>query len=294
MKQGKLEKIEKRRFYLWILPGLVGLALFSLGPVVESLYLSFNSWPVIHPARWVGLQNYAELLEDDHFWQSLKVTSYYTALALPTGLITSLGWALLLNQPIKGRTAFRAIFYLPCVTSGVAIALMWMIIFHPTVGLANTVLEWFHLPPSKWVSSTKGVIPSFVLMNVWFSGGSMIIYLAALQGIPNQLYEAATMDGARSWTKFWSITLPMLTPVIFFNLIMSMIGSFRMFTLPYVMTKGGPGNASLFYELYIYRQAFEKLRMGYGASLAWILLVVIFICTLVLFKTSSKWVYYEA
>lgn len=294
IKKFTLRKVEAKRFYLWIALGLVGMGLFMIGPIVYSLFMSFNEWPVVRSAHWVGLRNYKELLGDERFWQSLRVTFYFTALTIPTRLVIALGWALLLNQAIRGKGIFRAIFYAPSVTVGVALAIMWQIVYIPEVGLANEILRWFNLPPLDWIYSVKLVIPSITIIYAWLSGGEMVIFLAGLQNIPNQLYEAAIIDGAGNWRKFWSITLPLLTPTIFFLLVITIIFCLIEFTIPYVMTQGGPGDASLFYVLYVYRQAFLKLRMGYASALAWVLLIIIFILTWLVFKTSKRWVYYEA
>jgi multiple sugar transport system permease protein len=240
------------------------------------------------------LENYRLLIEDSLFWQSLKVTVVYTAAAVPLGIIASLTLAVILNQKIPALSVFRTVFYLPNVISGVAVSLLWQWVLNPDFGVLNYLL-WvlFRIRGPAWVFSKTWVIPALVLMSLWNLGGPMLIYLASLQGIPTQLYEAAELDGANSWRKFWTITIPMMTPVILFTLITGVIGSFQVFTTAYVMTDGGPGYASLFYVLYLYRNAFFFFHMGYAAAMAWILFVIIFICTMLLLRSSGRWVYYE-
>ena len=286
---------EERFFFLFISPWILGFIVFTAGPILASLFFSFNIYDAIQPPRWVGLANYRNLFRDRLFWQSLRVTSLYTAGAVPLGIVLSMAIALVLNLNIRGVSVFRTIFYLPSVISGVAVSLLFMWIFNSDFGLLNYLLwKLFHIRGPAWIMNERWVIPSLILMSIWGIGGGIIIYLAGLQGIPTELYEAAEIDGANWWSKQLRITLPMMTPVIFFNLVTGIIGSFQVFTQAYVMTGGGPHNASLFYVLYLYRNAFYYFKMGYASALAWVLFAIVLALTLLVFRSSSAWVYYEA
>jgi multiple sugar transport system permease protein len=289
-----LAQDEEIHFYLFITPWLIGFVLFTLGPILASLALSFTRYNIVKPPVFTWLENYKLLANDSLFWQSLKVTAGYVLFAVPLGIAGSLLLAIVLNQKIRGVSVFRTVFYLPNVISGVAVGLLWMWVLNPDFGVLNYllyVLFKIHGPP--WLFSETWVMPSFILMSLWNIGGPMLIYLAALQGIPTHLYEAAELDGAGMGARFRHVTLPMITPVILFTMITSVIGSFQVFTQAYVMTKGGPGYSSLFYGLYLYQNAFFFFKMGYAAALAWILFMIILVCTVLLFKTSDRWVFYE-
>jgi len=279
--------------YLFVAPLLVGLIVFTVGPVLASLAISFCRYEIFTPPEFIGGRNYAELFHDPLFWQSLKVTAIYSLVAVPLGLTLGLAVALLMNQRIRGIALFRTIYYLPAVVSGVAVALLWVWIFDPSYGLANVVLRWFGLPSCEWLASPRTALFSLILMSLWGVGGGMVIYLAGLQSVPQHLHEAASLDGANLWQRFRHVTLPMLSPVIFYNLIMGIIGSFQVFTQAFVMTNGGPVNSTLFYVLYLFRQAFNYYRMGYASAMAWVLFAVILALTLLVFKSSALWVYYE-
>lgn len=285
---------EVMEFYIYISPWLIGLIVFTLGPILASLALSFTSWDVLTPAQFIGIENYRTcFFEDDLFWKSLSVTFYYL-LSVPIRLSVGLIIALLLNQKIKAMAFFRTIYYLPSVISSVAVALLWLWIFNPDFGLFNYLLwRLFHIHGPAWLFDERWVIPSFIIMSLWGVGGNMIIYLAALQGVPTILYEAAELDGATPWTTFWHITIPMISPAILFSLIMNIIASFQVFTPGFIMTNGGPNNASLFYVLYLYRNAFQYFKMGYASALAWILFLLILTFTLITFKSSPLWVFYS-
>jgi len=286
---------EERAFFLFISPWLVGFIFFTAGPILASFYFSFNFYDVVTPARWVGLLNYTDLLKDELFWQSLKVTAIYSVGSVALGILASLFIALLLNRNIHGVAVFRTIFYLPSVISGVAVSLLWMWLLNTDFGMVNFVLlKVFGIHGPSWLMNKYWVIPAIVLMSLWGIGGSIVIYLARLQGIPTEFFEAAEIDGAGYWSKLVNITLPLMTPVIFFNTITGVIGSFQVFTQAYVMTSGGPNNASLFYVLYLYRNAFRYWRMGYASAQAWILFMILIVLTAILLRTSSRWVYYEA
>ena len=280
--------------YLFVSPWLIGLLVFTAGPMLVSLFLAFTDYRAVGTPHFVGLANFERLLGDRLFWKSLYNTSYYTFIGVPLFLLTSLVYALALNTKVRGQSVYRTIYYLPSVMPGVANALIWVWIFNPEFGFANVVLHWLGLPPLGWFSDPDLAKPSFILMGLWGAGPSTLIFLAALQGIPDALYEAATIDGAGAWARFTKITIPMLTPSIFFNLIIGMIGSFQVFTTAYVATGGGPINATLFYVLYLYEMAFQSFWMGYACMLAWILVLVVLVFTTIQVRSARHWVYYEA
>jgi multiple sugar transport system permease protein len=294
--------------YLFIAPWILGFLIFTIGPIVASFLLAFCQWDLINPAHWVGVQNFTQIVrKDDLFRTSLWNTLYFTVLSVPLGIIGSLAVALLLNAKMRGQAWFRTAYYLPAVTSAVAASVLWIWVFNPDFGLLNTFIDKLGLLPLAnalhmvdadkhkilWLVDERLAKPSLILMGLWGVGGGMIIFLAGLQGIPQALYEAAELDGASALGKFRNVTLPMLTPTLFFTLIMGVIGSFQVFTQAFVMTAGGPHNATLFYVLYLYQNAFQFLKMGYASALAWILFAFILIATLIQFRFSS-WVYYES
>jgi len=284
---------EEIAFYLFISPWLIGFLAFTLGPMIASLFLSFTKYDVITPMRWIGLENFRiAFTTDPLFWQSLKVTTIYVFGSVPLQMALGLVVAVLMNQALRGITLFRTIYYVPAVISGVPLALLWMAIFNP-YGVVNGFLSRLGLKGPNWLFSEEWVIPAFIIMSLWGIGGTMIIYLAALQSVPQHLYEAADLDGAGALAKFWTVTVPMISPVIFFNLVMAVIGSFQTFTNALVMTAGGPNNASLFYMLHLYRNAFSYFKMGYGCALAWVLAVIILALTMLVIRSSPAWVYYE-
>ena len=293
MKTTRLTRREALEGYLFVAPLLLGLIFFTVGPVIASLFISFCKYSIFGEPKFIGAQNYVKLSHDPLFWQSLKVTAIYSLVSVPLGLSLGLAVALLMNQKIRAIALFRTIYYLPAVVSGVAVALLWVWIFDPSYGLGNVVLRGLGLPPLQWLSDTRTALPSLILMSLWGVGGGMVIYLAGLQSVPQHLYEAAALDGANLFQKFRHVTIPMLTPVIFYNLIMGIIGSFQVFTQAFVMTGGGPVNSTLFYVLYLFKQAFNYYHMGYASAMAWLLFAIILALTLVVFKSSALWVYYE-
>jgi multiple sugar transport system permease protein len=281
-------------FYLFASPWLLGLLFFALGPTIASFILSFTDYPVIVAPKWVGVANYITMFtNDDLVWQALKVTLLYSIGAVPLGLTLSFLLALLMNQGIYGVRYFRTVYYLPAIISGVPVALVWMWVLNPDFGLINNALRVVGIEGPKWLFSREWVIPSFILMSLWNVGAPMVIFLAGLQGIPAHLYEAAEIDGAGMWAKFRNVTLPMMSPVILFNLVLGIISSFQTFTPAYIMTKGGPANASLFYGLFLYNNAFKWFKMGYASALAWLMFLIILSLTLLVFRSSANWVYYE-
>ena len=280
--------------YVFIAPWLVGFFVWTLGPMVASLVLSFADYAIIAPPEFVGITNFATIVgRDDSFRDALRVTFTYAALSVPTGLVLSLCIALLMNEPVPGLRLWRTIYYLPAVVSGVAVAMLWVWVFHSEFGLINLALRLVGLRGPAWLADPDWALWALVLMSFWSVGSGMIVKLAGLQGIPTELYEAASIDGAGAWQKFRKITLPMLSPILFFNLVMGVIVTFQYFTNAYIMTDGGPGRSTLFYNLYLYRVAFNYFQMGYASALAWILFVIILVLTLLIFRSSPYWVYYE-
>jgi multiple sugar transport system permease protein len=293
-RKGTFARRETVTFYLLIAPWLLGFLLLVLGPMLASLGISFTKWDLLSPARFVGLDNYERLFtRDPLFWQSLKVTAVYTIFYVPIELAGALLLAMLMNQKIRGVSVFRTIYYLPSVLPAVAFIVVWMWVLHPDVGLVNTLLSYVGVDGPRWLANPDWALPALLMMSLWGLGRGMVIYLASLQGIPKHLYEAAAIDGANGWQSFRKITLPLLTPTIFFNLVLSIISTFQTFTSAFVATNGGPLDSTLFYVLYLYRQAFQYFNMGYASSLAWVLFVIILVLTLIIVRSSDRWVYYE-
>jgi len=280
-------------------PWFVGLGVFVVYPVLASLFYSFCDYSVLQAPVWTGLENYRRMAGDVVFWQSLKNTLFYAALSLPLGMIVSLMVAMLLNTAVRGMPLFRTIFYLPAIIPVVASSMLWLWIFNGQYGLLNwalrPMLNLFGLTPPMWLADPAWAKPALVLMSVWGVGNSMVIYLAGLQDVPKELYEAAEIDGANWWGRTWHITLPMISPVIYFNLIMGIIGTLQVFTQVFVMTGGADGNparSTLFYALYLFSTAFYDLRMGYASAMAWLLFVLIVALTILATKLTEKHVHY--
>jgi multiple sugar transport system permease protein len=288
-------KREALEGYLFLTPWAIGFLVFIAGPMLASLYLSFTKYNVMLAPEWVGLRNYVmALTKDDLFIPSVLRTLYYTALVVPIGLALSLGVAMLLNRPMKLPSVWRTFFFLPTLTPIVAAALLWRWMLNPDVGLVNWLLAQIGITGPGWLAATEWAIPSLVLIGLWASvGGSrMIIFLAGLQSVPNELLEAAEIDGAGRWAKFRNVTLPMLTPTIFFNLVLGIIFALRTFEVAFVATNGGPARATWFISLHIYQNAFVSFDMGYASALAWLFLIVLLVFTVISFRTSDRWVYY--
>ena len=276
-------------------PWLAGFLLLTAFPMVASLALSFMDWDMLSAPKWVGLANYEKLFFTDPLaLHALKITVIFSLASIPLNIVFGLVIAMLLNTNIRGLSVFRTIYYLPAILSGVAVAILWQWIFSTEFGLLNTALRLFGIEGPAWLGSKIWVLPAFVIMRLWSVGGGMVIYLAGLQAIPTDLYEAAEIDGANWWQRILRITLPMLSPTIFFQLITGVIFSMQIFTETFIMTDGGPANASLFYMLYLYRQAFQYFKMGYASALAWVFFIAILLLTIILFATAKFWVYYEA
>jgi multiple sugar transport system permease protein len=281
--------------YLWISPWLVGFAIFILGPMIASVGFSFTNYRIINESQWVGLRNYTyAFVEDDLFWPSLATTFYYMLVSVPLGLFGSLLLALLLNQRLRGESLFRTFYFLPSLTPAAAAAILWIWILHPEAGLVNYLLSLVGIEGPTWLGSTTWALPSIILITLWtgVGGGRMIIFLAGLQSVPQELYEAAEMDGAASWAKFRNITLPMISPALFFNLILGIIGALQVFTTAYITTRGGPGRATWFFALHIYTNAFEYFDMGYASALAIVLFFILLVFTIIQLRLSDRWVFY--
>lgn len=281
--------------YIGMSPWLIGFLLFTLGPILASLYFSMTQWTITRPPEWVGLANYKRMFFDDPlYWQALKVTFMYVAYSLPIKLVGGLALALLLNLKVPGMNFFRTIFYIPAVISGVAVSMMWLWLLQPDYGAINNLLSLIGIQGPGWFWDPDWALFSVALMSVWTVGSGAVIYLAGLQNIPPHLYEAAEIDGAGSVSRFFKITLPLLTPTLFFQLIVEMIDSFRVFTQAFIITRGGPLNATYFYTLYLYEEAFQNFNMGYASAMANVLTVIILSATVIVYWTSNRWVYYEA
>jgi multiple sugar transport system permease protein len=275
-------------------PAILGMLLFSIGPMIASLLLSFTQYDMLTAPSWVGLANYRQLVHDDLFLKSLRVTAIYSFVTVPLILVLSFVLATMLNQKIRGMAFFRSLYYLPTVMSGVAVAMLWRWMFNKQYGLVNTILGKLGIEGPAWFLSETWALPALIVTGLWTFGGTTLIYLAGLQGVPNELYEAAECDGANRWRQHRYITLPMISNVTFFNLVMGVIGSLQVFAEPYVLTGGGPNNSTLLLPLYLYRNAFQYLKMGYASAIAWVSFVIVLLLTLLVFKSRSLWVYGDA
>jgi multiple sugar transport system permease protein len=281
--------------YLFLLPNIVGFLLFSCIPVLITLGISLLDWDMIRPPTFVGIANYAVLLSQDAiFRQVLGNTLYYVVGTVPADIVISLMLALAMNSKVRGVTLFRAIFFIPVITSSVAVAMIWRWLYNRDFGLINLALMAVGLPVVPWLSSSSWAMPAVILMAIWKRVGyDMVIFLAGLQSIPVQLYEAAEIDGAGAWQRFRHVTLPLLTPTTFFVLVISLIGSFQVFDLAFVLTSGGPGNATNTIVMYVYNQAFQFFHMGYAAAVAWVLFMLVLAVTLIQWRIQKRWVHYE-
>jgi multiple sugar transport system permease protein len=279
--------------YIFISPFIMGFFLWFLIPAVIAVWLTFTDWNLIREPKFVGLDNLLHLGSDPLFWQSLKVTTIYTLASVPIGLIVGFCLALLMNTKVRGIAIFRTMYYLPSIVPAVASAVLWAWILNTEFGLLNVLLRYFGLPKIRWLQDPEWALPALIMMSLWGLGSTMIIYLAGLQGIPEVFYEAAKIDGAGRWAQLRHVTIPLMSPVIFFNLIIGIIGSFQVFTAGFLLTNGGPQNATLFYVLYLYRNGFQFLNMGYAAALAWVLFFIIMALTLIVFRSTASRIHYE-
>lgn len=290
--------MRKSLFYglLFTSPAILGFLIFTLGPMIASLVLSFTDYSVFKDrTSFIGFGNYVRMFSgaDDYFYPSLGATFYFVALRVPAVIVLSFLIALLLNMNVKGRAFFRTVVYLPSIVPAVASAMIWMWLLNPDLGLINTLLNAVGLPGSLWLYGESSVVPAVVLTSLWGIGGTVIIFLAGLSGIPRQYYEAIDVDGGGWFSKLRHITVPLVSPTIFFNAIMTIIGSIQVFNEAYILTQGGPNNKSLFYVFYLWRTGFRDTEMGYASALAWVLFLVILFFTFIVFRTSKSWVYYE-
>lgn len=279
--------------YLFISPVILGYLIWVAGPMIMAIWLSLTEWDMLRPAKFVGLSNYQLMLQDDLFWKSLRVTFYFTLVSVPLSLAASFAVALLVNVNVRGIAFFRMLFYLPSIVPLVVNAVLWLWIFNSELGLLNAVLRWFGIPKVLWFQDSDWAMPALILMSMWSIGGSMMIFLAGLQGIPQHLYEAAEIDGANYWARFRHVTIPMMSPVIFFNLVIGLIGALQTFVPGYLMTQGGPQNSTLFYGLYIFRSAFRDFKMGYAAALSLVLFAIVLLLSMLVFRYLGRMVYYE-
>lgn len=280
---------------LYISPFLLGFLIFTAYPMIASFYLSFTKYNILNPPVWIGLDNYQEaFFKDEQFWNSLRRTGVFALLNVTFGIAGSLGAALLLNQRFRGTTVFRTFFFLPSITPIIASALLWTWIYQPTIGLLNYLLGLAGIQGPAWLQSTTWAIPSVAIVSLWgtIGGTRMIIFLAALQSVPQEMYDAAHIDGAGLWRRFVSVTLPLISPTMFFNVVLTIIGSLSVFSLAYIATGGGPNYATYFYVYHLYKNAFEFSRMGYAAAMAWVFFLIILVLTLLQFRFSNRWVYY--
>ncbi|MCA9961584.1 MAG: sugar ABC transporter permease [Anaerolineales bacterium] len=288
-----LARRRERWFYLLITPWLVGLLLFQVGPIVAAVALSFVDWPLPQPPQFVGLTHFQTLLGDPLFGRTLLNTAYYAVGTVPTGILLGLGLALLVERPLPGITLFRTVFFLPVIASGVAMVLLWGWMFNARYGLINTMLAQVGIRGPAWLQDAQWAMPALILMSLWGVGTNMLIYLAALQGVPTELHEAASLDGAGRWSRFRHVTWPLISPVTLYLVIVNVIGSFQVFTPTYILTRGGPENATLTLPLYIYFNAFSWNKLGYAATLSLVLFLVILLLTLLQFRLARGHVFYR-
>lgn len=278
---------------LFTSPFILGVLALWVGPMLYSLYLILHKWNMLKAPQFIGLGNFERMLNDPLVGKSLVNTAYYTFLGVPLQLLVAFSLAVMLNQQIRGLGIYRTVYYLPSITPAVAFAVVWIQILNPEFGVLNQVLSWFGLGPVNWLFNPAWSKPALIIMSLWLTGFQMIIFLAGLQSVPKELQEAAEIDGANTWRRFVTVTIPIISPIILFNMIIGIIGSFQVFTAVFVMTEGGPQDSTLFMVLYLYQNAFERFRMGYAASLAWVLFLIIMIFTAIQFFFANRWVYYE-
>jgi multiple sugar transport system permease protein len=281
--------------FLFALPWILGLLLFHAYPLIMSAYYSFTSYSILEPGEWVGFNNFITLFKDKVFWISIYNTLYYTVIFVPLSIVVGVGLALLLNMKIRGQGIYRTLFFIPSLVPPVATTIIWLWLLNPQFGLVNYWLDKIGIPGPPWIGSENWSKPSLILMSLWGTGQAVVIYLAGLQDIPQDYYDAAHVDGANAWQRTKTITLPLLTPVIFFNLIMGTIGALQNFVLPYTLTngQGTPANSMMFYVMYLYTNGFGYLKMGYASAMAWILFLIVVILTALIFISQKRWVHYQ-
>lgn len=288
-----LAQQQNRWGWIFAAPAIIGFVVFVAGPMVASFVIGLTDWSIGLSPTFVGFDNYTALFQDERFWAALRATAFYTALAVPGGVAVAFLVALLLNRARRGRGFFRTLFYLPVLVPPVASAVIWLWIFAPDSGLANSALRAFGLPTLQWIYDERTAVLSLALMTIWAFGNMSLIFLAALQGVPRELLEAAEMDGAGPIRRLFAVTIPQVSPIILFNVITGSIAALQAFDSAYVMTQGGPNNATLFYAFYIYQTAFSNGNLGYASALGWILFLLVLVLTAVVFRTARHWVFYE-
>lgn len=297
LKEKPVRRKRKFQYHGWLFasPWIIGLSLFFIFPLIASIYFSFTSYSILQPGEFIGLANYKDLMSDDLFWKSIYNTVYFAVFFVPLSIIFGVSLAMMLNMKVKGMAIYRTIFFLPTLVPQVALAVLWMWLLNPGFGLVNGFLSMFGIEGPPWLGSELWSKPSLIFMSLWGIGQAVVIYLAGLADISQDYYDAAAVDGANWFQRMFRITLPLLTPVIFFNLVMGVIGAFQQFTLPYTMTQGQgtPANSLTFYVMYLYDNGFKFFKMGYASAMAWILFVVIMVLTGIIFYTSNRWVHYQ-
>jgi multiple sugar transport system permease protein len=293
-KRSKLELKETLEFYLYISPWIIGFLVFLLYPLGSSLYYSFTRYEIGSTPRWIGLENYVDMFTDPRYLNSIKVTLIYALVSVPGLSIMALSLALILSRKLRGINIFRSIYFMPSVMPLVAISLAFFYILRPDSGPLAGLLNIFGIESPRWFGDERWALIAIILINIWVGfGGQMIIYLAGIKGIPAELYEVAEIDGAGSWAKFWNVTLPMLSSTIFLNLILGIIGAMQIFDLPFVMTEGGPADATRTYMIHLYNRGWKEIQMGSGSAMGWVLFLIIMVITLLVIRSSQAWVYYE-
>jgi multiple sugar transport system permease protein len=292
-KRSGLVRLQNRWGWIFAAPAIIGFVVFVAGPMVASFLIGLTDWRIGLPPSFIGFDNYAQLIQDDRFWAAIRATAYYTALAVPGGVAVAFLVALLLNRARRGRGFFRTLFYLPVLVPPVASAVIWLWIFAPDSGLANSALRAFGLPTLQWIYDERTAVMSLALVTIWAFGNMALIFLAALQGVPRELLEAAEMDGAGPIRRLFAVTIPQVSPIILFNVITGTIAALQSFDAAYVMTQGGPNNATLFYVFYIYQTAFSSGNLGYASALAWVLFLLVLLLTVTVFRAARHWVFYE-
>lgn len=294
-RQGRLQVSERRWAWLFVAPTVLGLAILSAGPILATLGISFTGWDLLTAPEWVGLDNFAALLESERFWKAMQNTAFYTIISVPLGMAIALAFALGLDQAIRGIAWIRTMYFLPLVTSAVAVGLVWLWIYAPQGGLLNALTGLLGIPPQRWASDPFWAMPAIIVMSIWQGlGVNIIIFLAGLQAIPTEYYAAASVDGAGRWARFRHVTLPLLTPSLFFTGILSLIGSMQVFDQVYVLARPGkPTEATITLVYYIYEEGFSFFRMGRASAASWVLFVIAAALTLVYFRLQRRWVHYQ-
>lgn len=289
----RMKSEETRSGLLFAAPWIIGFTLFLAWPLIASLYYSFTDFSVLKPPIWIGLTNFQELFTDEVFWKTLANTLIFAALSIPVGTVFAILLALLLNTGVKGMALYRTVFFIPSIVQPVSLAMLWLFLFRGDGGVLNGALSIIQVKGPDWLNDPNWSKPALVMMGLWGVGNAVVIYLAGLQNVPQALYEAADLDGANPWTKTWNVTVPMISPVIQFNVVMGIIGSFQVFTIPYIMfSGGGPDRSAYFYSMYLFDNAFLYQRMGYASAMGWVMFIIIFLLTMLFLRMSESKVHY--